>query len=109
MRRLVYPNGNGNRPGRHDIVIADSPEKPLVSRMRSAKPLALEYCPTGGDSGGGLFMHEAGQWKLVGICHATDGDPANFMKNGYYGDVAQWTRVSAFAGWIDGVVGGRIA
>lgn len=83
----------------------DSPGKPLMSRMGGAKPLELEYCPTGGDSGGGLFMHEGGLWKLVGICHGTDGNPANFMKNGYYGDVAQWTRVSVFAGWIEGVMG----
>lgn len=91
-----------NRPGMLYFDF-DSPTNPSVSKMGSSTPLALEYCPIGGDSGGGLFIYKDKRWRLAGICHGTEGDVNNFMKNGYYGDVAAWIRVSVFANWIDEV------
>ncbi|MCZ4222914.1 trypsin-like serine protease [Pedobacter rhodius] len=78
----------------------DSPDNPSVSKMGSDKPIAFEYTPAGGDSGGGLFRMVNGKPELVGILHSTESDMENFRKNGYYGEVSNWTRVSIFTGWI---------
>lgn len=77
---------------------------------------------TGGDSGGPVFIHDAGQWKLAGINHAVDG-PFNTSTNGtgfnaalfnvrgfYIGTEGNWQRISA-AGMplASGFYAGRIS
>ncbi|MES2650569.1 MAG: trypsin-like serine protease [Bacteroidota bacterium] len=79
----------------------DSPTNPSVNKMGDAKPLDIEYTPTGGDSGGGLFRQRNNKWELIGILHSLDADMENFRKNGYYGEVSRWTRVSLFVDWIE--------
>lgn len=88
---------------------------------------------TGNDSGGGVFVNDAGVWKLAGVNYATDGsfntaptdvgafNAALFDKGGYYeGSGSNWSynndlpvdvpgrlyasRVSSSAGVIQGIV-----
>ncbi|MCW3121865.1 MAG: hypothetical protein JWQ38_1357 [Flavipsychrobacter sp.] len=70
------------------------------NKMGSAIPRPLEYVVSGGDSGGGLFRMVDNNWQLVGICHGSPVFVAQLMKTGYYGQVMEWTRVSAFTSWI---------
>lgn len=78
----------------------DSPSNASVSKMGSDRPIEMEYTPSGGDSGGGLFRESGSKMELIGILHSTQGDIENFRTNGYYGEVSNWTRVSVFMGWI---------
>jgi hypothetical protein len=68
--------------------------------MGSDRPIEMEYTPSGGDSGGGLFRAAGGKMELIGILHSTQGDIENFRNNGYYGEVSNWSRVSVFMDWI---------
>jgi hypothetical protein len=79
----------------------DSPLNPELSVMGDSKPLPLEYCFSGGDSGGGLFREKGGKWELIGICHRSTMTVELLVKYGYYGEIMRWTRVSAFRDWID--------
>lgn len=72
-------------------------------------PLDLEYSIAPGDSGGGSYLFEAGQWWLAGV---TSGDANTFDYPGAlepgnrdtYGDINLITRVSSFQTFIDGFV-----
>ncbi|MCC6370636.1 MAG: trypsin-like serine protease [Bacteroidia bacterium] len=79
----------------------DHPTRNDCNKMGSAKPQALEYICSGGDSGGGLFRKRKGEWELIGICSGAGVDMAQFNKSGYYGQTMQWTRVSVFKEWIN--------
>ena len=96
-----------------------------------------EATVTDGDSGGGVFILEAGKWKLAGIIRAVEGhfrttandgefSAALFDKGGFYQfNGANWelipaqafdlptafyaTRISGSADWIDKVLAGSIA
>ena len=74
----------------------DSPSDPNKSRWGSSTPLDLEYMPSPGDSGGGLFIDVAGQTRVAGI--TSFGYPSS---NSLYGDAAGYMRVSQFNAWID--------
>lgn len=77
---------------------------------------------TGGDSGGPVFIRDAGQWKLAGINHAVDG-PFNTSTNGtgfnaalfnvrgfYIGSEGNWQRISAAGKALpSGFYAGRIS
>lgn len=78
----------------------DSPTDTTLNRMGNSAPRPLEYVCNGGDSGGGLFRKKGNAWELVGLCHSTNADIENFAKNGYYGSIMAWTRVSSFNSWI---------
>jgi len=76
----------------------DHPNYPSQNAYGSPTPLDLEYCIAPGDSGGGMFAIIDGAYQLVGINSfiasfdgKTDAD---------YGDVAGYTRVSAYDDWI---------
>ncbi len=77
----------------------DSPNR-RESMWGSRTPLAMEYCAAPGDSGGGDFIQEGGQWYVAGVTSflvaGTDG-----TVNASYGDMAAFTRVSPFVDWID--------
>ena len=78
----------------------DNPDNPETNKMGSAIPVDLEYTTAGGDSGGGLFRKKNNRWELLGILHGSSSDIEDFRKNGYYGQISQWTRVSLFKDWI---------
>lgn len=75
----------------------------------SAVPLDLEYSIAPGDSGGGTYIFEAGQWWLAGV-HSGDGNTFNYPlalepgNRDTYGDINLATRVSSYQGFIDGLV-----
>lgn len=78
----------------------DSPTDTTLNRMGNSTPKPLEYVFSGGDSGGGLFRRTRKSWELVGLAATTNADMENFAKNGYYGSIMGWTRVSSFKSWI---------
>lgn len=78
----------------------DHPTRNDCNKMGSSVPRPLEYITSGGDSGGGLFKKEGENWKLIGICSGSGIELEQFKKAFYYGQVMEWTRVSAFTEWI---------
>jgi secreted trypsin-like serine protease len=79
----------------------DHPTQKDCNKMGSSTPRPLEYISSGGDSGGGLFRRKGKGWELIGICSFSGTDIEQLMKTGYYGQTMHWTRVSAFANWIN--------
>jgi hypothetical protein len=67
--------------------------------LMSGEALDMEYLIGGGDSGGGYFLQENGQWFLAGV-HlfgaSVDGFP-----NSTYGDFSGSSRVSMYVDWIE--------
>ncbi|MBN2024734.1 MAG: trypsin-like serine protease [Pirellulales bacterium] len=59
----------------------------------------LEYCGAPGDSGGGWFIEEDGQYFLAGVTSFLVHNPAN-PENAMYGDIFGATRVSSYLDWI---------
>jgi len=78
----------------------DHPTRKDCNKMGSSVPRPLEYVTSGGDSGGGLFRQKDKRWELVGICCGRGVNIDQLNKSGYYGQIMDWTRVSAFADWI---------
>lgn len=76
----------------------DSPSDSSVNKTGSPIPTPLEYAVNGGDSGGGVFREMDGQWQLIGI--NSHGRSYTSIKNGFYGSVDNFTRVAAFAPWV---------
>jgi hypothetical protein len=81
----------------------DSESLKNCNKMGSAKPQPLEYISASGDSCGGLFKQVVNEWILVGLCSGVDMNIKQLNKTGYYGQVMNWTRISAFANWINSV------
>jgi len=79
----------------------DHPNRNDCNKMGSPTPRPLEYIAGGGDSGGALFRKVGKKWNLIGICSGSGIELGQFMKSFYYGQVMEWTRVSAFTGWIE--------
>jgi secreted trypsin-like serine protease len=69
----------------------------------SSTPLDLEYSIAPGDSGGGSFIFENGQWLLAGVNSGTYNFfnyPGATSNNATYGDGVLLTRVSAYQQFI---------
>jgi len=81
----------------------DHPLYSLPHNTGDTLPQNLEYCTTGGDSGGGIFREVNGKWELLGIHSQIMIDVPLTVKHGYYGSRFYATRISAFYGWIDAV------
>ncbi len=79
----------------------DHPTRDDCNKLGNSEPRPLEYISTGGDSGGGLFRKKDKAWELIGICTGGGTIFDQFMKTGYYGQIMEWTRVSAFNKWIE--------
>jgi len=69
------------------------------NKCGSRLPLPLEYCISSGDSGGPAFISRKGTLYLAGIA-VYEGKTLDMMKNGYYGELMGWLRISAFYNWI---------
>ena len=78
----------------------DQPGNTSKSTMGDKTPLPMEYMPVNGDSGGGLFITDAGVQKLAGVV-SFGAAPLDGVFNGNYGDTSFFTRVSQLNGWID--------
>ncbi len=81
----------------------------LAGLGSSPIPTALEYHLASGDSGGGVFILENGQWYLAGVNSGVESqrsflDPSDLTLNGDlfgYGAISYMTRVSSYTGFID--------
>lgn len=94
--------------GKHTLLRADFDHPSNYkdcNKTGKPEPVQLEYLPSGGDSGGGLFrQNEKGVWELIGICTGAGVDIQQLLKTGYYGQLCDWTRVSVFRNWINETV-----
>lgn len=86
------------------MVDFDNPASAADSSYGRTVPTNLEGLIASGDSGGGLFVSTRRGYRLAGV--ATFGSAVDGLNNADYGDLAGFTRVSAFNSWIDGVLGG---
>jgi hypothetical protein len=78
----------------------DHPYNSKLNAMGDVKPENLEFFPSGGDSGGGVFCEIEGVWQLVGIIHATRINRFKLRTQGLYGSTCSATRVATFTEWI---------
>ena len=86
----------------------DHPDNPSLNKIGDAKPLSLEYMIVSGDSGGGLFIQEKNDWFLVGITvTGTIAINDDIQKDGIYGSLSYWMRVTLFNAWINQVMSGK--
>jgi hypothetical protein len=60
----------------------------------------IEYLPTGGDSGGGLFEFRNGKYYLIGLCSGTFFDIKKQAQSGYCGQIGIYTSLLPFKLWI---------
>ena len=83
-----------------DVLVCDfdSPSSSESNHFGSAEPLELEIGGSKGDSGGGTFMQENGQFFLVGIVSGA------LNREIKYGSVMALARVTTANEWIDSVV-----
>lgn len=81
----------------------DRPGDPSHNRLGSPLPLALEYMPLGGDSGGGLFIQQNGLWMLAGVFSGYTFSVGKALEIGMYGSLMYWTRLSLYNDWVDRV------
>lgn len=82
----------------------DHPFNTTCNKTGSPEPLLLEYTVSGGDSGGPLFVEALDGWKLIGICSGGGVELEQFLKTGYYGQTASWTRVATYRKWINEMI-----
>jgi hypothetical protein len=85
----------------------DNPSSRWDNMLGSSQPLPLEGLIAPGDSGGGVFISTTAGVFLAGVnsfAAAWDGSV-----NSDYGDLCGYTDVSAFAAWIQSVVGGDVS
>lgn len=84
-----------------DVLVCDfdDPNDTGSNKFGSAEPLEFEIGGSKGDSGGGVFIEEEGQQKLVGIVSGA------LNREIKYGGVMALARVSSANFWIDSVIG----
>ncbi|HAA14908.1 MAG TPA: trypsin, partial [Cytophagales bacterium] len=57
-----------------------------------------------GDSGGPLFVRNGDQWEVAGVLSGGASDPVPNWRDGDYGDISIYTRVSTAIDWINSVI-----
>lgn len=92
----------GPRQFKDNLLIADfdHPDSAGFNKIGSAVALELEYCPVGGDSGGGLFIKRDGEYLLAGILTAYTPQVNDNIENGLYGSLMYWIKVRNYKDWI---------
>jgi hypothetical protein len=93
-----------NRQFSTNVMISDfdSPESPELNHFGSSIPLELEIGGSKGDSGGGIFINDNGQYFLIGIVSGA------LNREIKYGSVMALARVSTANKWIDSTIYKRI-
>lgn len=83
-----------------DVLICDfdSPIDERTNKFGSAIPLELEIGGSKGDSGGGVFIEDEGQFFLVGVVSGA------LNREIKYGSVMSLARVSTANEWIDSII-----
>ncbi len=69
-----------------------------------ATVMEFEGCTVEGDSGGPLFLNMDGNWVVIGILSGSPFDPIPNYKDGSYGDISIFIRVSTATDWITSVI-----
>jgi secreted trypsin-like serine protease len=69
----------------------DAPQDPGVTQLEGISGV--------GDSGGPAYIERGGVVYVIGVSSAQDARPAG-KKEGHYGVLEYYPRVSFFAGWI---------
>ncbi|MCF7977192.1 MAG: trypsin-like serine protease [Chromatiaceae bacterium] len=83
----------------------DNPNNSSDNWFGDSNPLDLEYLIAPGDSGGGLFIEEAGNTYLAGIHSFFAWDNLTDRPGtAGYGHIAGSTRVSSFTSWISNII-----
>lgn len=95
------PQGTINSLG--DAII-NADEATLGSGTSDANALDLEGTTVQGDSGGPLFVKEGNTWKLAGVLSGGAQEPIADHKDGSYGDISLFMRVSTNLDWIESVI-----
>jgi hypothetical protein len=85
----------------------DNPKNRRDNSLGSATPVPLEGLIAPGDSGGGVFITTSLGTFLAGV--NSFGAAWDGKVNSDYGDIAGYTRVSAFTSWIESVIGGDLS
>jgi V8-like Glu-specific endopeptidase len=98
---LDSPDGTINSLG-DDFVGAD--EKLLGPGTSTANILPFEATTVEGDSGGPLFVKKGTTWELAGVLGGGADEPIANHKDGSYGDISIFTRVSPNITWINSVI-----
>lgn len=96
-----HPDGTVNTLG--DDYESDD-EKLLGGGTSSSSALEYESGTVEGDSGGPLFVKDGSTWKIAGVLSGGLGDPLPNFKDGNYGDISVYTRVSQSIDWIESVI-----
>lgn|GEM_PF-1516335 len=83
----------------------DSPTDSKRNRFGSSEALELEYMPSGGDCGSGVFIQTQNGLRLAGLCAALD-SPYEYFTYGipfkeYYGYTASYLSLASFSDWIE--------
>ncbi|MEL7147530.1 MAG: trypsin-like serine protease [Bacteroidota bacterium] len=82
-----------------------SEDEPLLGGGDSdATALEFEGTTVEGDSGGPLFVKMNNEWRVIGILSGGANEPIPNHRDGSYGDISVFTRVSTAADWIDSVI-----
>ncbi|MCB0738362.1 MAG: trypsin-like serine protease, partial [Bacteroidetes bacterium] len=79
-------------------------EKSLGSGTSEEGALDFEAGTVEGDSGGPLFIKDGNTWKVAGVLSGGAVDPLPNYKDGDYGDISLFTRVSPLVSWINSVI-----
>jgi hypothetical protein len=93
------PMPNGEYP--HLFADFDHPENPMFNKTGSSQACELEFGLDGGDSGGGLFIHQKRKLFLAGISAFQNKNIAEIIRSkSFYGSSSEWVRISVCRKWI---------
>jgi hypothetical protein len=77
------------------------------NELGGAEPRALEGVASGGDSGGGLFVHSAAGWRLAATFSASSVNIGRAAGGDYQGTINLHVAVTGHRRWIDSVTSAR--
>ncbi len=106
-----FNNGTSGQVGAQNSAFVTDFDGPsqfgIGNTIGSATVTSHEYQLASGDSGGGLFIFENGEWKLAGI-NSGIASQSQVLGSGNtnnlgYGAISVFTRVTSFQGYIDGI------
>lgn len=95
------PDGTINTLGDGTI---NSDEQILTTGTSATGALDYEGTTVQGDSGGPLFVKDGDIWKVAGVLSGGADSPFEGHRDGSYGDISIFIRVSQSADWIESII-----